>query len=127
MEKLSSKIASKLKAKGSYAKARSYYREALKLNPSNGRPHLAIASMYASSANSCGDTNFNKRAVFWLAAIEAEKAGRVDPTLKSAAAQSATSYRAKAPQKSEIFSEGNAGQTINIGCWIGASVKVPTI
>ncbi|WP_435134355.1 hypothetical protein [Formosa sp. A9] len=125
--KLYSKVADKLKGKGSYSKARSYYREALKLNPSNGRPYLQIASMYAASANDCGDSAFNKRAVFWLAADEAAKAGNVDPTLKSHAAQSATSYRAKAPQKSDIFSEGNAGATINIGCWIGSSVKVPSI
>ncbi|WP_235817874.1 hypothetical protein [Formosa haliotis] len=125
--KLYSKIGDKLKKQHSYSKARSYYRESLSLNPSNGRPHLQIASMYAASANDCGDTNFNKRAVFWLAADEASKAGRVDPTLKSHASQSATSYRAKAPQKSDIFSEGNAGQTIKIGCWIGSSVTVPNL
>ncbi|MCX7550874.1 tetratricopeptide repeat protein [Xanthomarina sp. F2636L] len=125
--KLYEKIGDKLKTRGSYASARGYFRNALKFNPSNGRPHLKIADMYNKSANNCGDTNFNKRAVFWLAAIEAEKAGRVDPTLKSAAAQSAASYRARAPQKAEIFSEGNAGQKINIGCWIGASVTVPSL
>ncbi|WP_299777984.1 hypothetical protein [uncultured Formosa sp.] len=125
--KLYSKIADKLKRSHSYSKARSYYREALKLNPSNGRPHLQIASMYAASANNCGDSTFNKRAVFWLAANEASSAGRVDPTLKSHASQAAANYRAKAPQKSDIFSEGNAGQTINIGCWIGLSVTVPNL
>ena len=125
--KLYSKIASKLKRKGNYGKARSYYREALKLNPSNGRPHLAIAAMYASSAKNCGDSSFNKRAVFWLAESEARKAGRVDPTLKSAAAQSAASYRAKAPQKADVFNKGNAGTTISIGCWIGTSVTVPKL
>ena len=71
----------KLKARGSYGQARNYFREALKLNPSNGRPYLSIAAMYAASANNCGDTNFNKRAVYWLAADEAKKAARVDPTL----------------------------------------------
>lgn len=125
--KLYSKIADKLKRSHAYSKARNYYRKALSLNPSNGRPHLQIASMYAASANSCGDSTFNKRAVFWLAEKEAAKAGRVDPTLKSHAAQSAASYKAKAPQKSDIFSEGNAGKTINIGCWIGASVTVPNL
>ena len=125
--KLYNKIALKLKAKGSYGKARGYFQKALELNPSNGRPHLSIASMYNASANSCGDTNFNKRAVFWLAASEARKAGRVDPTLKSLATQSANSYMAKAPSKSEIFSAGNAGQTIKIGCWIGRSVTVPNL
>jgi len=34
---------------------------------------------------------------------------------------------AKAPTKSEIFSGDKSGKTINIGCWIGASVTVPKI
>ena len=123
--KLYKKLAQELKAKGSYGKARQYYMEALKLNPSDGSPHLSIASMYASSANNCGDTNFNKRAVFWLAALEAEKAGRVDGRLRSAAAQTATSYRASAPSKTEIFNCTCAGEVIKIGCWIGRSVTVP--
>lgn len=125
--KLYKKLANELKAKGSYGRARQYYTESMKLNPSDGSPHLAIAAMYAKSANNCGDSNFNKRAVFWLAALEAEKAGRVDGRLKSAAAKSAASYRASAPSKSDIFTEGNAGQTIRIGCWIGRSVTVPNI
>lgn len=125
--KLYEKIADKLKKKGSYGKARNYYRKALDLNPANGRPHLKIAAMYASSANNCGATNFDKRAVFWLAEAEAARAGRVDPNLKKAASQTAANYRSKAPQRSEIFSSGRSGETINIGCWIGSSVKVPAL
>jgi len=125
--KLYKKLAQELKGKGSYGKARQYYMKALKLNPSDGSPYLAISAMYAKSANNCGDNNFNKRAVFWLAASEAEKAGRVDGRLRKAAAQTATSYRASAPSKADIFTEGNAGQTIKIGCWIGRSVTVPNI
>ncbi|NND26586.1 MAG: hypothetical protein HKP00_12570 [Flavobacteriaceae bacterium] len=125
--KLYERIGDKLKNKGSYGKARNYYSQALNLNPSNGRPHLKIAAMYNSSANNCGTDNFSKRAVFWLAAQEAAKAGRVDPNLKSAAAQTATSYNAKAPQRSEIFSGGRAGETIRVGCWIQRSVKVPNL
>ena len=123
--KLYYRVATKLKAKGNYGAARNYYRKALALNPSNGRPYLAIAAMYASSANSCGDTTFNKRAVYWLAADEARKAARVDPTLSSASAQSVESYSAKAPTKADIFTAANSGQTIRIGCWIGSSVTVP--
>ena len=125
--KLAYRIGTILKKKGRYGQARGYFRDALRLNPSNGRPHLAIAAMYAASANSCGDTTFNKRAVYWLAADEARKAARVDPTLKKSAAQSAASYSAKAPSKSDIFSAANSGQVIKIGCWIGASVTVPKV
>jgi tetratricopeptide (TPR) repeat protein len=115
-----SRIASKFQARGNYAKARSYYRDALKFNPSNLNPHLSIAAMYANSANDCGDTQFNKRAVYWLAAEEARKAG-------AAGAKHVESYIGRAPSKSDVFTAGNGGQTINIGCWIGASVKVPVI
>jgi len=125
--KLYKGLANELKSKGSYGKARQYYMEALKLNPSDGSPYLSIAAMYAKSANNCGDNNFNKRAVFWLAANEARKAGRVDGRLKSAASQTATSYSASAPSKSDIFSSGKAGQSLKIGCWIGRSVTVPSI
>lgn len=114
------RIALKFKSRGSYAKARSYFREALKFNPSNVNPHLSIAAMYADSANDCGDTQFNKRAVYWLAAEEARKAG-------GAGARHVESYMGRAPSKSDIFTAGNEGQTIKIGCWIGASVTVPKL
>ena len=67
--KLAYRIGSILKKKGRLGQARVYFRNALKLNPSNGRPHLAIADMYNDSAKNCGDTNFNKRAVYWLSLI----------------------------------------------------------
>ncbi|SDR88657.1 hypothetical protein SAMN04515667_0913 [Formosa sp. Hel1_31_208] len=125
--KLAKRIANAFKKRGSYGTARTYYREALKLNPSDGTPHLRIASMYADSAKNCGDSNFNKRAVFWYAAQEALKAGQVDPSLKSTASKTAASYNANAPTKAEIFTAGNAGETITIGCWMGGSVRVPSL
>jgi tetratricopeptide (TPR) repeat protein len=121
------KIATNFKKKGRYGQARSYYMKALKANPSMGRAHLAIASMYAKSANNCGTDNFSKRAVYWLAAKEAAKAGRIDPTMKKNASKSIANYEAKAPTKSEIFSSGRAGQVIKVECWIQRSVTVPTL
>ncbi|WP_047550876.1 tetratricopeptide repeat protein [Psychroserpens sp. Hel_I_66] len=125
--RMAKRTANDLKKRGSYSSARNYYREALKLNPSDGTPHLYIASMYAQSANDCGTDSFNKRAVFWYAAQEARRAGQVDPGLASNASKAAASYEGNAPTKSEIFSQNMAGKTINIGCWIGGSVKVPNL
>lgn len=121
------RIAKNFKDKGRYGKARTYYYRALENNPSMGSCYLSVAAMYASSANNCGDSNFNKRAVFWLAAQEAAKAGRVDGNLRSASSKTVANYNAKAPTKSEIFTAGNAGQSIKIGCWIGRSVTVPNL
>jgi tetratricopeptide (TPR) repeat protein len=121
------RIAAGFKKDGSYGQARTYYGRALAANPSMGKAYLAISQMYASSANSCGNDNFTKRAVYWLAADEARKAGRVDGNLSRDAANTAANYMAKAPSKSEIFSAGRTGETIKIGCWIGRSVKVPKL
>ena len=125
--KLAERIGQSLKSKGQYSQARNYYRESLRLNPSNGRPYIAIAAMYAASANSCGDDEFNKRAVFWLAADEAAKAARVDGNLRSAANQAIASYKDRAPTRAMIFTKANQGQTIRFDCWIGASVVVPSL
>ncbi|MFZ0489119.1 MAG: tetratricopeptide repeat protein, partial [Salegentibacter sp.] len=122
------RIASNYKDKGSYSQARSFYRKALNAKPSLGNAYLQIANMYAKSANNCGTTTFNKRAVYWLAAEYAAKAGRVDPGLSSNANQAAAAYKGRAPQKGDVFQEGRkAGEVIQIGCWIGESVRIPNL
>jgi len=123
--KLAYRIGLILKKKKQYRKARGYFNKALKLNPSNGKPHLSIALMYSDSAKDCGKDNFYQRAVFWLAAEEARKASRKYPTLKKIALQYAASYEAKAPTKEEIFLKDMGGKTIKIECWINSSIIVP--
>jgi hypothetical protein len=113
--------------KFSKSQARSYANKAISANSSNGKAYLLIASLYASSANECGQTPFEKRAVYWLAADMARKAGRVDPSLSSTAGQAAASYSAKAPSKTDIFNSGMAGKTVSLSCWIGGSVTVPNL
>ncbi|WP_271769035.1 tetratricopeptide repeat protein [Aquimarina algiphila] len=120
------KIGEIMKKQGSKGKARSYYRKALKQKPSMGICYLRIASMIASSANSCGTDVFSKRAVYWLAENYARRAGKIDPSLKSTANKYAANYRAKAPTKTDIFN--NPGITsVSVGCWIGETVKVPKL
>lgn len=119
------KLALSLKSKKNYGKARSYFRKALQFKPGLGAAYLQIASMIANSANSCGSDEFNKRAVYWLAERYANKAARVDPSVKSNASKAAASYKGRAPSKTDVFTKGMQGKTISIGCWIGESVKVP--
>ncbi len=112
---------------GSKSTARSYAQKAIDANPANGRAYLLIASLYANSANQCGNTTFEKRAIYWKAADMARKAGRVDPSLSGRASQSAVSYEAKAPTKEMIFTEGMAGKSVSFSCWVGGSVTVPNL
>ncbi|WP_035334523.1 hypothetical protein [Dokdonia sp. PRO95] len=119
------RLALQAKKAGSYGKARGLFNKALSEDGSLGQAYLNIAAMYAASANNCGQTTFDKRAVYWLAASTAERAGRVSPSLAGTANKTAASYRGYAPSKADVFQSGKAGQTIKIGCWIGSSVRVP--
>ena len=119
------RLALQAKKAGSYGKARGLFQKALSEDGTLGQAYLNIAAMYAASANNCGDNAFDKRAVYWLAASTAERAGRVSPSLAGTANKTAASYRAIAPSTADIFQSGKSGQTIKIGCWIGSSVRVP--
>jgi hypothetical protein len=99
----------------------------VEVKPNAGIAYLKISNMIAKSANSCGSTVFEKRAIYWKAAQYAERAARVDASIASSARQTADSYRQRAPSKSDIFTEGMAGKTITFSCWVGGSVKVPSL
>tara|TARA_B100000405_G_scaffold137971_1_gene96532 strand:+ start:334 stop:1740 length:1407 start_codon:yes stop_codon:yes gene_type:complete len=121
------RIAVKFKNSGRKTSSRNYAERALSFQPSMGKAYILIANLYASSANACGDSQFNKRAVYWLAAQTAQKAGRVDASIRKIANRTAASYNGRAPSKTDIFTEGNQGQTVRFSCWIGRSVKVPNL
>ncbi|MGY5851594.1 hypothetical protein [Salegentibacter sp. F14] len=122
------RIAGNYKDQGSFSQARNFYRKAVNARPSLGSAYLQIASMYAQSANNCGNTTFEKRAVYWAAADYARRAASVDPSIASNASQAASSYMGRAPQKSDVFQEGrSAGEAIQIGCWIGETVRIPNL
>ncbi|MGB0949773.1 MAG: tetratricopeptide repeat protein [Marinirhabdus sp.] len=122
------RIAENFRKKGSYGSARSYYLKQVEAKPSDGVAYLKIANMYAASVNSCGNTPFEKRAVYWKAAEMADRAARVDANIAGTARATANSYRGSAPSKSDIFSNGMQGKTISFrGCWVGGSVRVPNL
>ena len=121
------KIAIKFKKSGQYSKSRSYANKALKYQPSLGSAYLLISNLYAASANNCGNTQFEKRAIYWLAAKEAKKAASVDASVRKIANKTAVSYLGRAPSKTDIFTEGKSGEIISIKCWIGKKVTVPSL
>lgn len=120
-------IAEVYKNRGALSSARKYYELALENKPSMGIAYLRIAAMIAGSANDCGNTTFEKRAVYWKAANFARRAASVDAALKDNATETASSYEQRAPSKSDIFQEGMQGKTVSFSCWVGGSVKVPNL
>lgn len=121
------KIAQNRMKRGAKSEARSYCYEALKHAPSNGKAYLLIASMYASSANSCGTDVVSKRTVYVAAVNKAMKAKRVDPSISKIANKYIKAYTANMPTKKDLFMAGIASGTPHkIGCWINETVAVRT-
>ena len=114
-------------SKSNKVQARTYARKALSVKPSFGKAYLLIAQLYGSSINDCGNDQFEKRAMYWLAAQYCDKAAAVDSSIKATASKTAASYRAAAPSKTEIFQSGKAGQRIAFNCWVGESIVVPNL
>ena len=120
------KVAHNQMKKGRKSEARSYCYEALKYAPSNGRAYLLIATMYASSANSCGTDVVSKRMVYVAAVNKARKAKSVDPSISGIANKYIKAYSGNVPSKKDLFVAGIAsGTSHKIGCWINETVRVP--
>ena len=114
-------------SKSNKSQSRAYARKALAVKPSYGKAYLLIAQLYGSSINDCGSNPFEKRAMYWLAAQYADKAGNVDTSLRGTASKMAASYRAAAPSRTEIFESGKGGERIAFNCWVGESITVPKL
>ena len=121
------KIAAKLKKRGLKSQARKYANQALLNKPSMGKAYILIAGLYAESANNCGNNQFEKQAVYWLAAQTARRAAIVDPSLKKTSQKLEASYAARAPSKTDIFTQGKESEVISFDCWIRSSVTVPNL
>lgn len=121
------KMAENYRKRNNKSKARSYYNKNIELNPSHGLSYLRIAALYAGSANDCGATAFEKRAVYWKAAEMASRGAAVDATIAKTANATAESYMQRAPSRTDIHNDGMAGEVIQLKCWIGGSITVPQL
>ncbi|MBK5210519.1 MAG: hypothetical protein JJE44_13605 [Flavobacteriaceae bacterium] len=120
------RVAEILRKKGRLEEARSYAYKAIDYQPTLGKAYLLIASMYASSANSCGNDVVSKRMVYVAALNKAKKAKSVDPSISSLANRFISSYAENIPSKKDLFVAGvQSGSSHRIGCWINETVIVP--
>lgn len=120
------RVAEILRKKGRLEEARRYAYKAIEYQPTMGKAYLLIASMYASSANSCGNDVVSKRMVYVAALNKAIKAKSVDPSISSLANRFIASYADNVPSKKDLFVAGvESGTRHKIGCWINETVIVP--
>lgn len=114
---------------GSLSRARSYFRQALELDPSFGAALIAIGDLYATAVSDCGSFEREDRAVYWLVVDYYNRAKNADPSLSSAANGKINTYRRSFPDQEALFFKGwQPGQNFRIdyGCyaWINESTTV---
>ena len=84
-----------------------------------------IGDMYASSSNSCGSNDLEKKAVYWVAVDKYYKAKQVDPENADVANDRIRSYSIYFPPKEDIFFHNlNEGDEFVVECWINEKTKI---
>ncbi|MGV3460362.1 MAG: tetratricopeptide repeat protein [Flavobacterium sp.] len=106
--------------------AKDYALKAAQLNTKSGRPYILLAEMYTSAGKECEMTDFERKALVWLAAETLKKAEQAEPKYKATADAMMISLNKKAPVKADLKQAGKkAGQKITYGCWINETITIP--
>ena len=110
---------------GQYATARDNARTAAQLRNGWGRPYMLIGDMYAKSSGSCGNDAYT-RGLAVLAAIDKWSYARsIDGEVADEANKKIATYSDHIPPQDDAFMMGKAeGQSEQVGCWIGETVKL---
>lgn len=106
-------------------KSKETLNKALQADPKLGRAYLFLAQLYSYAPEECGKTDFEKKAMYYLAVQTAKKAGVADPKLKPAADKMADDFSPKALTQSEINSAKLNGKSYTIECWINETITFP--
>ncbi|NUY82511.1 hypothetical protein HUK80_16520 [Flavobacterium sp. MAH-1] len=106
------------------AKVKEYAMKALEVKPDFSKSYILLAQQYGDAGSDCAKTDFEKKALNWLAAETLKKAVQVDKN-KGGLDKLIRKYQEKAPTEKEIKDAKMSGKTISYGCWINESVIVP--
>ena len=119
-------LAQTAKKTGETLNALNLAKEAISFNPTYGKAYLLIGSLYASAANSCGNTEFQKRMVFVAALNKIKKGADLDPSISSLANRYIKVYQKNVPTKELVKNEGyHSGDSYQIKCLINETVEIP--
>ncbi|WP_333600498.1 tetratricopeptide repeat protein [Flavobacterium sp.] len=108
------------------AKAKELLNKAITLDPTMGRAYLFLADLYSNSADECGKTDFERKAVNYLAIATLKKAATFEPRLKASADKMTENFAKKSLTPAEITKAKMNGKSITIGCWINETITFPS-
>ena len=109
-----------------FAKSKDYLKKALAVDPKMGKAHLFLAQQYVNGANDCGKTDFEKKAIYYLAIQTTQNATIAEPILKSTADKMIADFAPKSITPTEIYKAKLNGQSVTINCWINEIITFPS-
>lgn len=110
---------------GDKAKSKESLSKAIQFDPNLGRAYIFLANLYANASQECGKTDFEKKAINYLAIQTAKKAAVAEPKMKSTADKVAEKFASKSLTQTEINNEKMNGKSLTIGCWINETITFP--
>ncbi len=110
---------------GNYSQARTYALNSIELDATSGYPYLLIGNIYAAASKSCGEEEYQQKAVYWAAVDKFIQAKAVDPELTDDANKFIEAYKPHFPDNETIFFYGyKEGGSYTVGCWINEKTTV---
>jgi hypothetical protein len=113
----------------SYSAARKAYLDAAEADHSKGEPYRMIAQLYAATASSASEDNFNGCSAYWAAVDKLNRAKSIDPSEENVKACNAliSRYSAHFPKTAAAFMAGlENGKSFRVPGWIGETTTVRT-
>lgn len=110
------------------AKAKEFAVKAIGLNAKFGKPYILLAEMYTTAGKECGLSEFDRKALTWLAIETIKKAEVAEPRYKTTVTSLIKSFEKNKPTKEEAkAAKRKKGDVITYGCWINETITVPTL
>ena len=114
---------------GRLSRARTSYRQALRIDDGYGEALMAIGDLYVAAVQGCGTFEREDRAVYWLAADYFERARRLDDRVSAQTRSRISTISQLYPTaEDKFFKNWTSGESyrIDYGCyaWIGESTRI---
>lgn len=106
-------------------KSKEYLLKAITLDPQLGKAYLLLAQLYTYSVENCATSDFEKKAIYYLAIETLNKAAIAEPKLKTAADKMITDFKDKSLTTADISIEKMNGKAFSIKCWINETITFP--
>ncbi len=108
-----------------YPRARDYARRAIASNANYGKAYILIGRCYALGGSSCGETEIDKAAIYWIAVDQFVKARAVDASVADEANELIRRYTSFFPTREKAFWYSiSEGQAYTVACWINENTTV---